>query len=328
MNNLVSVIMSVYNTKAEYLELSINSILDQTYKNIEFIIIDDGCDLATKKILRSFKDNRINIIENKQNIGLTASLNVGLAYANGKYIARMDADDISLPQRIELQYQYMERNPNVAALGSWVNCNGEIHKHYGSIPWKIRKVYMLFGNAGIAHPSAFLRRDILLDNHIRYDENIKKAQDYKLWVDLIKVGKIEVYPQVLLYYRMSEECISKKYSAEQINYTNIIRKNVVRELYDKVLDEELEQFLDFSKKLLEPKAVQELLNKIIEYNIKKGLYDQKILIYEMTRMWGIYVANCLSKKCFDKDLCCTWLLRIFTPAYIFHRLYMIILKNK
>lgn len=117
---LVSVIMSVFNENPEFLIEAIHSILAQTYTNFEFIIIDDGSDEECKRILHDFSlfDSRIRIITNISNIGLTKSLNKGIEVSQGKYIARMDSDDFSLPMRIELQVQYMEKHNDVIVLGT------------------------------------------------------------------------------------------------------------------------------------------------------------------------------------------------------------------
>ena len=107
---LVSVIMSTYNADYDYLTESITSILDQTYKNLEFIIINDGSITNPKAIIDNFCDNRIIYIENKFNLGITKCLNIALTYCSGKYIARMDDDDISLPDRIQKQVMYFENH--------------------------------------------------------------------------------------------------------------------------------------------------------------------------------------------------------------------------
>ena len=115
---LISVIMSNYNTPEEYLREAIESILNQTYKNFEFIIIDDCSTDNSLEIIKSYNDERIVLIENEENIGLTKSINKGLAVAKGEYIARMDADDVSLPQRFEKQINYMNDHTELIVCGS------------------------------------------------------------------------------------------------------------------------------------------------------------------------------------------------------------------
>ncbi|MDD4353774.1 MAG: glycosyltransferase family A protein, partial [Candidatus Nanoarchaeia archaeon] len=118
-NHRISVIMSAYNTE-RYIAEAIESILNQTFKDFEFIIIDDGSTDDSLKIIKRYvkKDRRIKLIHNKKNIGLTKSLNKGLKIAKGQYIARMDADDISLPQRFQIQYDFLEKNKDIFLIGT------------------------------------------------------------------------------------------------------------------------------------------------------------------------------------------------------------------
>ena len=125
----ISVVMSVYNTSETYLKEAIESILNQSLPDFEFIIINDASNRATSAILNQYTDERIVRIENQQNLGITASLNEGLEIARGRYIARMDADDVSFPERLSKQYQYMEKHPHIAVLGCWTTTNGKINKY-------------------------------------------------------------------------------------------------------------------------------------------------------------------------------------------------------
>jgi glycosyltransferase involved in cell wall biosynthesis len=124
----ISVVMSVYNGE-KYLRQAIESILQQTYTDFEFIIIDDGSTDSSREIIQSYDDKRIRLVINEQNIGLTKSLNKGIRLAKGEFIARMDADDISLPQRFEKQVAYLDSHPEVGVLGTYAN----IIDHRGKI---------------------------------------------------------------------------------------------------------------------------------------------------------------------------------------------------
>jgi glycosyltransferase involved in cell wall biosynthesis len=123
----VSVVMSVYNGE-KYLCEAIDSILNQTFENFEFLIVNDGSTDRTLEILQSYRDPRIKVINNERNIGLTASLNKGLKIAKGEYVARMDADDVSFPHRLEQQKAFLDRNPRVAMVGSWAEVIDESGK--------------------------------------------------------------------------------------------------------------------------------------------------------------------------------------------------------
>ena len=234
-NPLVSVIMSIYSEPIEWIQQSINSILLQTFKDFEFIIINDNpTKNDIKKILINYQrqDNRIIIVENKNNIGLTKSLNKGLNIAKGKYIARMDADDISNPIRLEKQVHFMENNPNVIVCGTNIKYIGEVPPMTYSDWIKYQnddiKAQMLF-NSGFAHPTVMIRHSILRQNHIQYDENFRQGQDYRLWELLYSLGDFANLPDKLLSYRLSKQQISKKANSNQVNNGVLIRRSIIKE---------------------------------------------------------------------------------------------------
>ena len=225
----ISVIMSVYKEPAEWLCQSIDSILNQTFPDFEFIIIcDNPKGLDNIALLKKYaaNDNRIKLLFNEENIGLTKSLNKGLAVARGKYIARMDADDISMPKRFEKQIAYLEKHPEVIVLGTNI-------KHIGHNAWlrntdsikfdnKRIKVQMLFGNC-FAHSSVFVRAGVLKENNIRYDESFRQSQDYRLWEVLSDLGDFACLREKLLMYRLSENQISNGQGRSQFNHAIDIR---------------------------------------------------------------------------------------------------------
>ena len=164
-NQLLTVLMSVYNG-SRFLREAIESILNQTFYDFEFIIINDGSTDRTAEILATYQDKRIRIVRNSDNIGLTKSLNEGLKLARGKYIARQDADDISLPKRLERQISYLEAQPDIALLGTWANSIDE----RGKILWEMRPP---------SDPS-LLRWSMLFNNNMIHSSvmfNAAKAMD-------------------------------------------------------------------------------------------------------------------------------------------------------
>lgn len=229
----ISVIMSVYNEPIAWIQQSIDSILNQTFKNFEFIIINDNPDgIEQLELLHEYacKDHRISVIENSENIGLTKSLNIGATYSKGKYIARMDADDISLPNRFKVQYEYMEKHPEIDICGSWAKLFGNIPLIAYSInklpidPENI-KLYSLFYNPMI-HPSMFIRtKNFALP---LYNEYFIKAQDYVLVGEsLIQGKKLANIPQVLMKYRVTQKSGKKAYVSQQNNSANFIREKLL-----------------------------------------------------------------------------------------------------
>ena len=153
-NPFVSVVMSVYNG-GEFLKDAINSILSQSYKNFEFIIINDGSSDNFSEILELYDDERIKVLNNQENKGLVYSLNRGLLESIGKYIVRMDADDISLPNRIEKQVEFMQREPEVGVCGSYIEIFGDtIKRKVQRFPSNVNvnEAFLLFSTC-LAHPS-------------------------------------------------------------------------------------------------------------------------------------------------------------------------------
>mgnify|MGYP001625295912 CR=1 FL=1 len=198
----ISVIMSTFNTKEEYLRSSIESILKQSFKDFEFIIIDDGSSEDDVEIIQSYKDERIILLKNKENCGLAKSLNKGLDNATGDYIFRMDSDDIAFGDRFKIQLDFMERHPEIDILGARAVCYGS-----NSCPaildfgndFYVKSV--LFFTDLILHPTVVIRRSSVIKYNLRYDDKLRRAQDYDLWVRAAKFCKFEIIPDVVLRYR-------------------------------------------------------------------------------------------------------------------------------
>jgi len=227
---LVAILMPVYNCQ-NYLDKAIKSILSQTYQNFEFIIINDNSNDDTEKIIRSFKDIRIRYFKNKKNLGLAQSLNKGIKIAKGKYIARMDGDDISLPQRIEKQVKYMEQNSGISVCGTnaiIIDEYGKFNK-YDDKPLTNEEIKLnLFFNNPLIHPSVIFRKNVF--ENYQYNPNLSKGQDYELWV------RLSLNPNIK-FANLSERLF--KY---RLYYTNERIKNI--SLYDKIYELNL---LNFSK---------------------------------------------------------------------------------
>lgn len=325
MNNiLISVVMAVYNTNEEYLRESIESILGQTYKNFEFLIVDDGSNSVTKNILKEYTDKRIRILENFTNIGLTKSLNRALREARGKYIARMDADDVSYVERLEKQMQYMERHPEVGVLGCWTsnNIDREINHWHGAVPSEWRRVAMLFANCGVCHPSAFIRRSVMNKNQLLYDERIEKSQDYELWIRLLNCSEMAVYPQTLLMYRIHDEQITVGNQSSQGRYRDYIRGNLLKELYPECSPEEIRAFL-YLDNLEEPyKKIENILRILELKNKQKGIYQHRLFCYEMTRIWNERVLIKYLQKRQIGALFTRYSVRGLYPTYLIWRMMM------
>jgi len=202
MNPKITVLMSVYNGE-KYLREAMDSILNQTFKDYEFIIVNDGSTDRTLGILQSYRDPRIRIINNQENIGLTKSLNEGLKLAKGEYIARQDADDLSLPGRLARQLSFMEAHPEVGGLGTWADIIDAQGKRLRTVQGPANHdeicAHLLIHNPFV-HTSMFVRRQTL-EKAGGYQENLRYAQDYDLWWRLSQVRRVAVIPQALVQRR-------------------------------------------------------------------------------------------------------------------------------
>lgn len=227
MSPVVTVLMSVYNGE-KYLREAMDSILNQTFADFEFIIIDDGSTDGTFSIVKSYKDLRIRLIKNKANIGLTKSLNKGMRLAGGKYIARMDCDDISSPNRLNIQVAFMEKNQDVGVCGSWIKTFGSCKEEIWKYPVENDLISSrLIFDSPLAHPSIIMRKELMDKNNLKYDEHCELAQDWKLWQECRSYLKITNIPEVLLLYRIHNRSIgSTEHNRRRNIIENIDKKNL------------------------------------------------------------------------------------------------------
>jgi glycosyltransferase involved in cell wall biosynthesis len=206
----VSVILPVYNG-ARYIAESVTSVLNQTFTDFELIIINDGSSDNTSEILKTFTDSRIVLIQ-RENRGLIDTLNEGLAFAHGEYVARMDADDVMLPERLAKQVAYLDDHPRVAVLGGWaevINESGEKIGFYDYPPTDYHKLrtYILKSNPFI-HSTVMFRREVILraGGYRQY----RHIEDYELWTRVVFKYQGTNLPEPLIKYRVHLESITSK----------------------------------------------------------------------------------------------------------------------
>jgi len=198
----VAVLMSVFNDQG-YLADAVESILGQTYADFEFLIIDDGSAEPVEGLLKSYGDPRI-AIHRQQNMGLTRSLNRGLRLCSGRYVARMDADDVSVPTRLEAQVKELDSDPNLDLVGSSfdvVDASGDLLERKQLITDPLYRLWRLQFHNNYGHGTIMMRKERVMDVGM-YDETLSYAQDYDLWSRLSRKGNTKILPQVLYRYRM------------------------------------------------------------------------------------------------------------------------------
>ncbi|GHU81698.1 hypothetical protein FACS189415_0580 [Bacteroidia bacterium] len=202
----ISVVLPVYNGEL-YLRESVDSILSQTFKNFELIIINDGSTDATADIILSYNDSRIVYLENEVNQKIVFSLNLGLSRSRGKYIARMDADDIALPQRLQLQYDFMESHPEIGICGGSIESFNQSDRKKQRIDFATTdegiRAFAFF-QSPFNHPSVMMRKAVLDISQWDYPSEYYRAEDYALWTYLLQYTKGANIPVVLTHYRKHE----------------------------------------------------------------------------------------------------------------------------
>jgi glycosyltransferase involved in cell wall biosynthesis len=217
----ISVLIPVYNC-AQYVTAALNSILTQTFPDFEVLIIDDGSTDNTVHLIKDLDDPRITLIQKPHNTGITDSLNMGIELAQGKFIARMDGDDISVSTRFEEQVAFLEHDPSLVVCGSWTQIlsTGEIIKR--PVEHDEIKTTLLVANC-VLHPTVMIRTSFLRDNNLKYNRLLEPSEDYDLWVRMIKKGRFYNIPKALLMYRLHDSQTSEQKRSEQNIKANTIR---------------------------------------------------------------------------------------------------------
>jgi len=207
-NPLVSIVMPAYNA-GDFLCSSIDSILNQTYKNFEFIIVNDASTDGTSKILNQYKkqDKRIKVITNKINLGISRSANIGISEAKGEFIARMDADDIANFDRIEKQVKFLLRNKKVVAVGGQCQLIDKDGVKIGEklFPTDNKHIKsMIFANVPLQQPTLMVNKNLLPKNFVWYDNDFSSAEELELIFKLFKLGEVRNLKDIVLKYRMHD----------------------------------------------------------------------------------------------------------------------------
>ena len=296
----ISLIMSVYNGE-DYLRDAIESVLNQTFKDFELIVINDCSTDSTGEILNRFAelDKRVKVHTNEVNLRLPSSLNKAITLAQGKYIARMDADDICLPERLEKQYQFMENNPGVAlsscrfmtlknGLVSSGGCGGKSDNE--SI-----KALLLVTNP-ILHPGIIAKADAI--RSLGYDKNFTCTEDMELWTRFVMAGyDIEIMPEYLMIYRLHDKQITETTLEKQHKEVIAIQKNYYGALLE-TMNSEQEEFYIRGIYFRENKDIDkfcEFYKWLKAVNRKTKVFSKDALNYAMFEILAEYKRKGITK---------------------------------
>ena len=267
----VTVLMPVYNSE-KYLHEAIESILNQTFSDFDFLIMDDGSIDKSLEIAKSYTDERIKIIENVQNLGIITTLNKGLKIAKGKYIARMDSDDVCFPTRLEKQVDFLDKHPEISIIGSNVQVIDGNSKFIRtmSFPKESELIkWHLFFYTPVAHPTVLARREVLIKLG-GYNSQCQYVEDYELWLRASKDYKFENISEELLYYRSHNNSVSVSHQqAQEKNASYYLQSYCLKSLSLNLSTSDINMI----------RFKSERYNAFTSFNILKSMYLKFIKIY-------------------------------------------------
>lgn len=219
----VSVLTPIYNTDPEHLRTMIESILNQTFADFEFIILNDSPEnTGLDEIVADYKDSRIRYIKNEVNLGISASRNKLMTLSEGEYLAIFDHDDISMPNRLEREVEYLDEHPEVGVC----SCNArEIPANKPMInPQNNSEIKrLLVDHCVMVHSGSMLRKSILIENNIRWEANYSPSEDYMLWIRLMGVTMFHNIQEELICYRNFDGNTTSRQKEKMVDKTMLIR---------------------------------------------------------------------------------------------------------
>lgn len=293
---LVSVLMPVYNA-GPYLREAILSIIEQEFTDFELLVFNDGSTDDSSAIVRAIQDPRISFFDSSINKGYVTHLNDGLRMAQGKYIARMDADDVALPARFAKQVALLESEPTVGLCGTRYQMFGGLTTiiQLPSSDKQIRE--FMLEHCPMGHPTVMFRKSIIDEHKLFYDESFVPAEDYKLWYDFSKFSELRNIPEVLLCYRVHPYQISVSQNSKQRLHASSVRvaqlmdkgfslSPAEQQLYGLIMDEHT-----VLNEAIEINAIILLIEKIILMNSSLQAYDETVMLRIFSNLWHRLVTS-------------------------------------
>ena len=317
----MSVIMSTCNTDEKKLREAVESILAQTLQNIEFIIVVDGG--HDDMIIKDYNDERIKLIKNEETMGLPYSLNKAIEIAQGEYIARMDSDDISVKNRLEIESSFMDNHKEIDICAMFYRRFGNEKGTFVNV-WNSPQYVQakLFYKNIIPHPTVMFRTCFLQKNNVAYSLDYKYSQDFELWTRLKSKAKIAIIPKIGLKYRIHGGQIStgKKNKQEEL-YFSILERNL-KEL--EISKEKLKYLLMLNNKeaSVEFEKLANFVEEVLEKNGKMKIYNQKALNKVLNAEYFRLILRDNKKILF-----CTYAIKRYLHLYVF-QYYIIMYLEK
>lgn len=345
MNNqpLVTVLMPCYNA-LPYLQEALDSIINQTYKNLEILCINDGSTDKTGEILNEYaqKDTRIKIITNETNLKLIRTLNKGIELANGEYIARMDADDIATENRIQVQIDYFQQHPEIDVVScASFNITEDGTPISKNIPRNKSAKGSLFASfffVPIGHPEVTFKANVLKDNHFLFDNKALHTEDYELWSRLVRKGyHLTNIDDYLLNYRINSQSISRKYTdIQDENFISCAQQHYFA-YFGKTISREIIQILvnridinSFTKRNFNDALNQ--MKKLKKEFIQKESIVDKTTLKEIQSIYSTHLFDILFQAFKNSKgklkLYMLYKFLIYTPTLLNKSVYKYILSKK
>lgn len=287
---LISVVMPVHNG-LPHLHAAIESILTQSFVDFEFICIDDASTDGSTDLLASVRDKRVHLVRNRKRLGLSVTLNRALRMARGQYWARMDADDISLPDRLEQQAKFLNAHPEISLVGVWAKTIGLAKEQTWKMPGNpdAIKAELLF-NSPLVHSAIMLRRQDFLQARLRYNPSVARAQDYDLWERAAQKLKMANLPKVLQCYRIHSGQVGQRYGTGQAHTATTVRARQLQRLKlgaskrELALHNEISTW-QFSTNTAYLRRIEAWLSAIDRANQQNLQYDPAALKAALERRW-------------------------------------------
>lgn len=291
----ITVLMPVYNASA-YLKEAIDSVLSQTFKNFELLLINDGSTDNSEEIILSYSDKRIRYFKNEKNLGLIATLNKGIELIETPYIVRADADDINYPERLQTQYDFMEKNPAIALCGSWFEIIGDRIGFVKYVENHNEIILKMLYQCHFCHPTIILRKEMIDIFEIKFDPIFIHAEDYDFFTRIAEKFPVANIQKVLVKYRIHSGSVSahnKKIQDENsfkikqrlFKKIGIIINEQALSLYQKIAQHEYETAPDFIENS------KQLLEKMVSANDTTLYFEKEFFRQHIGRLWFNTVYN-------------------------------------